>query len=106
MLRPLRLALLLPLAAAAGCAALRLPAAVDPDRSRHAYELEGEVRREPGLATVAGAELSVEGAGAVLGSRTSDATGRFWIRVEGITRLAPDPAGSAAGPAGFVLVSA
>jgi hypothetical protein len=106
MLRAARLALLLPLAAPLGCAALRLPAAVDPDRSRHAYELEGEVRREPGLTTVAGAELLVEGAGAVLGSRTTDATGRFWIRVEGVTRLAPDPSGSGAGPAGFVLLSA
>jgi hypothetical protein len=96
----------LALLAGAGCSALRLPAADDPDRSRHAYEIVGEVRTAKGLVPVAGARLEVRGAAAVSGSAGSDATGRFWLRVEGITPLAADRAGIGTGPAGAVWIGA
>ena len=102
-MRLLPLLLLLPLG---GCAAFRLPPDQDPDRSRHAYEIVGEVRRADGLTVVPGATLEVLGAGDVAGSTTADATGRFWLRVEGITAGAPDPSGSAKGPAGSVRLTA
>jgi hypothetical protein len=102
----MRLAPLLLLVPLGGCAAFRLPADQDPDRSRHAFEIVGEVRRQDGLAVVPGATLEVLGARQVAGSTTTDATGRFWVRVEGITAGAPDPAGSGTGPAGSVRISA
>jgi len=102
----MRLALLLVLAPLAGCAAFRLPADQDPDRARHAFEIMGEVRRADGLTVVPGASLEVLGAREVAGSTTADATGRFWLRVEGITAGAPDPSGSGKGPAGSVRLTA
>lgn len=102
-MRLVPLLLLLPLG---GCAAFRLPADQDPDRARHAYEIVGEVRRSDGLTVVPGATLEVLGAGDVAGSTTADATGRFWLRVEGITAGAPDPAGTGKGPAGSVRLTA
>lgn len=102
----MRLAPLLLLLPLAGCAAFRLPAEQDPDRSRHAFEIVGEVRRLDGLAVVPGATLEVLGARQVAGSTTADATGRFWLRVEGITAGAPDPAGGGKGPAGSVRLTA
>ena len=90
--------------ALAGCAALRLPAQDDPDRSRHTYEVQGEVRRADTLAVVPGAALTVEGAREVIGDERADATGRFWLKVTGIT---PAPSAERAdGPAGTVLISA
>jgi len=102
----MRLALTMVLVPLCGCAAFRLPADQDPDRSRHAYEIVGEVRRADGLTVVPGATLEVLGAGDVAGSTTADATGRFWLRVEGITAGAPDPSGSGKGPAGTVRLTA
>jgi hypothetical protein len=101
--RPLLLAAL---AATAGCSAFRLPAEQDPDRSRHAYELVGEVRMRDNGVVVAGAEVVVEGAREVAGDRRSDATGRFWLRVSDIGGQAPDRAGIGTGPAGMIIVSA
>jgi len=103
---PRLLAALVGATALSGCAAFRLPSEADPDRSRHAYEIVGEVRRADGLAVVPGATLEVLGAARVAGSTTSDATGRFWLRVEGITAAVPDPAGSLRGPAGTVRLTA
>ncbi len=102
----MRLAALLAALALAGCAAFRLPPEQDPDRSRHAYEIVGEVRRAEGLAVVPGATLHVLGAREVAGTTVTDATGRFWLRVEGITPGAPDPAGIGRGPAGTVRLTA
>jgi len=87
-----------------GCAALRLPAQDDPDRSRHTFEIQGEVRRADTFAAVPSAELTVEGAREVIGDVHADGTGRFWLKVSGVTPL-PGPA-RAGGPAGAVLVSA
>jgi len=106
LLSPPRLLLPVLLLPLAGCAAFRLPPERDPDRSRHAFEIVGEVRRADGLAVVPGATLEVLGAKEVAGSTTSDATGRFWLRVEGITAGAPDPSGSGTGPAGSVRLVA
>jgi hypothetical protein len=101
--RPLLLAAF---AVTAACSAFRLPAEQDPDRSRHAYEIVGEVRMRDTGAVVAGAEVTVDGAREVAGSRTTDATGRFWLRVSDIGGQAPDRAGIGKGPAGMVIVSA
>jgi hypothetical protein len=101
-----RLLLLTALASSAACSAFRLPAEQDPDRSRHAYELVGEVRMRDSGKVVAGAEVTVEGAKEVAGEHVTDATGRFWLRVVGIGGAAPDPAGIGKGPAGLVIVSA
>jgi hypothetical protein len=101
--RPLLIAALL---TASGCSAFRLPADQDPDRSRHAYEIVGEVRMRDGGKVVAGAEVTVEGARQVAGSRATDATGRFWLRVSEIGGQAPDRAGIGTGPAGMVVISA
>jgi hypothetical protein len=94
------------LASSAACSAFRLPAEEDPDRSRHAYEIVGEVRMRDSGAVVAGAEVTVDGAKEVAGSRTTDATGRFWLRVSDIGGAAPDRAGVGKGPAGLVIISA
>jgi hypothetical protein len=102
----LLLALLPPLVALSGCSAFRLPAEEDPDRSRHAYEIEGEVRRAGTNKVVAGAALEVTGAKEVAGDKASDATGRFWLRVSGISGGASDPAGIGKGPAGMVILKA
>jgi hypothetical protein len=92
------------LALVGGCAALRLPPQDDPDRSRHSYEVQGEVRRADTLAVVPGAAITVEGAREVTGDERADATGRFWLRVTGIT---PSPSAKGVdGPAGTVLVAA
>jgi len=104
-----RLPSLLLLAALAGnsaCSAFRLPADQDPDRSRHAYELVGEARRKDNGTVVAGAQVTVEGAKEVAGSRTTDETGRFWLRVSGLSGSQPDRAGIGTGPAGLVIISA
>ena len=92
------------LLALTGCAALRLPAEDDPDRSRHTFEIQGEVRQAGTLAAVPGAALTVEGAREVIGDARSDGTGRFWLKVSGVTP-APGPA-KPGGPAGTVLISA
>jgi hypothetical protein len=106
MPRPDRLLLLAALASSAACSAFRLPAEEDPDRSRHAYEIVGEVRMRDSGAVVAGAVVTVDGAKQVAGSRTSDVTGRFWLRVAEIGGTPPDRAGLGKGPAGLVIVSA
>ena len=98
--------LLAALAITTGCSAFRLPAEEDPDRSRHSFEIIGEVRMRDSGAVVPGAVVTVEGAKNVAGSRTSDATGGFWLRVSDIRGGAPDPAGLGKGPAGLVIVSA
>jgi hypothetical protein len=99
-------ALLLSLAAHAGCSAFRLPAEDDPDRSRHSYEIEGEVRRAGTNAVVPGAALEVTGAKEVAGDKVTDATGRFWLHVSGISGGKADPAGIGTGPAGMVVLKA
>jgi len=101
-----RLLLLCALGATAGCSAFRLPPEEDPDRSRHAYQIVGEVRMRDTGKVVAGAQVTVEGAGEVSGSRTTDATGRFWFMVSDIGGKAPDRAGLEKGPAGLVVLSA
>ena len=101
-----RLLLLAALGAATACSAFRLPAEEDPDRSRHSYSIVGEVRMRDGGKVVAGAQVTVVGAGEVNGSRTTDATGRFWFVVSDIGGKAPDRAGLEKGPAGQVLISA
>ena len=100
------LTLLAALAAATACSAFRLPASQDPDRSRHTFEVIGEARRRDTGAVVAGAEVTVEGAKDVAGSRTTDATGRFWLNVSNISGGQPDRAGLGTGPAGLIIVSA
>jgi hypothetical protein len=106
MIRLDRPLLLAALAAAGACSAFRPPAEQDPDRSRHAYEIVGEVRMRDNGAVVAGAEVTVDGAREVAGSRTTDTTGRFWLRVSDIGGQPPDRAGIGKGPAGMVIVSA
>lgn len=106
MPRIVRLLLLAALATTAACSAFRLPPEEDPDRSRHAYEIVGEVRMRDSGAVVAGAVVTVDGAKHVAGSRASDATGAFWLRVSDIGGGAPDRAGVGKGPAGMVIVSA
>lgn len=101
--RPLLLAAL---TSAAACSAFRPPAEDDPDRSRHAYEIVGEVRMRDSGKVVTDAEVTVDGAKEVAGSRASDATGRFWIRVSNIGGGAPDRAGVGTGPAGLIIISA
>jgi hypothetical protein len=100
------LAALATLASSTACSAFRLPAEQDPDRSRHAYEIVGEVRMRDTGAVVAGAEVTVDGAREVAGSKSTDATGRFWLRVSGIGGQPPDRAGIGTGPAGLVIISA
>jgi hypothetical protein len=99
-------ALLLPLAALGGCSAFRLPADEDPDRSRHAFEIQGEVRSAGTNKVVPGATLTVTGAGEAAGDKVTDATGRFWLRVTGISGGTSDPAGIGKGPAGMVVLKA
>jgi hypothetical protein len=105
MPRPASL-LLAALATASACSAFRPPANEDPDRSRHTFEVFGEARRRDTGVVVAGAEVKVEGAREVSGSRTTDATGRFWLNVSGIGGGQPDRAGLGTGPAGLVIISA
>jgi hypothetical protein len=106
MPRRLRLLLLAALAGSAACSAFRLPPEEDPDRSRHAYEIVGEARMRDTSAVVASAEVTVKGARDVAGSRTTDATGRFWLQVSNIGGEPPDRAGLGKGPAGLVVISA
>jgi hypothetical protein len=101
-----RLLLLAALGAATGCSAFKLPAEEDPDRSRHAYQIMGEVRLRDSGKVVAGAQVTVTGAAEVSGSGTTDATGRFWFVVSDIGGKAPDRAGLGKGPAGLVVLSA
>ncbi len=101
-----RLLLASALLSAAACSAFRPPAQDDPDRSRHAYEVVGELRMRDTGGVVAGAAIVVTGAREVAGSRTTDATGRFWFRVSDIGGGVPDRAGVGHGPAGMILVSA
>lgn len=98
--------LLAALASATACSAFRPPANLDPDRSRHSYEVIGEARRRDTGVVVAGAEVTVEGAKQVSGSRSTDATGRFWLNVSGIGGGQPDRAGLGTGPAGLIILSA
>jgi len=100
------LPLLAALATTLACSAFRPPAAQDPDRSRHSYEVVGEARRRDTGVVVAGAQVTVEGAKEVAGSRTTDATGRFWLNVSGLSGAEPDRAGIGKGPAGLIIVSA
>ena len=102
----LRRSLLAALAATAACSAFRLPPEQDPDRSRHAYEIVGEVRLRDSGKVVGGAEVTVDGAKQVSGDHVTDSTGRFWLRVSEIGGAAPDRAGIGQGPAGLVIVSA
>jgi hypothetical protein len=88
-----------------GCAALRPPPELDPDRSRHTYSIVGEVRDAKTLAVVPGAEVSVTGADEDR-PHLADATGRFAFDVHGIATARPDPAGTGHGPAGFVVLEA
>ena len=106
MPRPARLLLLAALATGSGCSAFKLPAGEDPDRSRHSYEVVGEARRRDTSAVVAAAVVTVSGAKEVAGSRTTDATGRFWLMVSGIGGTEPDRAGLGKGPAGLIILSA
>jgi hypothetical protein len=94
------------LAATSACSAFRPPASQDPDRSRHRFEVIGEARRRDTGVVVPGAVVTVEGAKEVAGSRTTDATGRFWLNVSGIGGGQPDPAGLGTGPVGLILISA
>jgi hypothetical protein len=98
--------LLAALATASACSAFRPPAALDPDRSRHSFEVVGEARRRDTGVVVPGAAVTVEGAKQVSGSRTTDATGRFWLNLSGISGGETDRAGLGTGPAGLVLISA
>jgi hypothetical protein len=100
------LLLLAALASTSACSAFRPPASQDPDRSRHSYEVIGEARRRDTGMVVAGAEVTVEGAKEVSGSRTTDATGRFWFNVSGIGGGQTDRAGLGTGPVGLIIVSA
>jgi hypothetical protein len=106
MSRLYRLLLIAALGAATGCSAFRLPAEEDPDRSRHAYQIMGEVRMRDSGKVVAGAQVTVNGAGEVSGSGTTDATGRFLFVVSDIGGKKPDRAGLEKGPAGLVVLSA
>jgi len=106
MPRLLRVLLPAALAGSAACSAFRLPPQEDPDRTRHAYEIVGEARMTDTSAVVAGAALTVEGAKDVAGSRSTDATGRFWLQVSNIGGQPPDRAGLDKGPAGLVMISA
>lgn len=100
------LPLLAALVTTPACSAFRPPPEQDPDRSRHSYEVIGEARRRDTGVVVAGAQVTVEGARGVAGSRTTDATGRFWLHVSGISGAEPDRAGIGKGPAGLIIVSA
>jgi len=100
------LPLLAALVTTSGCSAFRPPAELDPDRSRHSYEVVGEARRRDTGAVVAGAKVTVDGAREVAGDRTTDDTGRFWLKVSGISGAEPDRAGIGKGPAGLIIVSA
>ncbi len=106
MPRSASLLLLAALVSTTACSAFRPPANLDPDRSRHSFEVVGEARRRDTGVVVAGAEVKVEGAREVSGSRTTDATGRFWLSVSGIGGGQPDRAGLGTGPAGLVIISA
>jgi len=106
MPRPDRLLLLAALATTSGCSAFRLPAGVDPDRSRHSDEVVGEARMVNSGKVVADAVVTVEGAKEVAGSRKTDETGRFWLLVSGIGGSPPDRAGLGTGPAGLIILSA
>lgn len=106
MTRLASLPLLAALSTAPACSAFRLPAEQDPDRSRHSYEVIGEARRLDTGAVVSGAAVTVAGAKNVAGDRTTDGTGRFWVRVSGIGGEPRDRAGIGTGPAGMITISA
>jgi hypothetical protein len=91
--------------ALAGCAALRPPPELDPDRTRHTFSIVGEVRDAKTLAVVPGAEVLVTGADEDR-PHLADATGRFAFDVRGIAATRPDPSGTGRGPAGFVVLEA
>lgn len=106
MPHPAQLLVLAALGAATACSAFRLPAEEDPDRSRHTYPIMGEVRMRDSGKVVAGAQVTVDGAGEVSGNQTTDVSGRFWFVVSNIGGKAPDRAGLEKGPAGLVILSA